>query len=165
MDDYEILLDYLLDDNDNIIESEKEKQERILLSGFLPENVITQNVFSNGQNALHLIMKSNKSSQHIESIVDYLLKIGVDSLARDNNGLLCTDYEVAGVHFNMIRKIYKWQLTRYPVVWTPNFVNMNSKKISLLNYIDYYQEIMDSENKRITKSFRKYYRDKSKEDI
>jgi hypothetical protein len=165
MDEYDALLDYLLDDIDIETESEEKRQEFMLLSGVLPENVLIGNLFSDGQNALHLIMKSNKSSKHIENIIDYLLTIGVDSLARDNNGLLCTDYEVAGVHFNMIRKIYKWQLTRYPTVWNYHFVNINYRKISLLNYFDYYEEIIDSENKRISKAFKDYYRDKSKEDI
>jgi hypothetical protein len=165
MEEYDALLDYLLDDIDIETESEEKRQEFMLLSGFLPENVLIENVFSNGQNALHLIMRSNKSSQHIEHIIDYLLKIGVDSFARDNNGLFCTDYEVAGIHFNMIRKIYKWQLTRYPTIWDYEFVNKNYKKISLLDYIDYYQEIINSENKRISKAFKEYYRDKSKEDI
>ena len=165
MEEYDALLDYLLDDIDIETESEEKRQEFILLSGGLPEHVLTGNVFSNGQNALHLIMKSNNSSIRIEPIVDYLLKIGVDSFARDNSGLFCTDYEVAGIHFSVIRKIYKWQLTRYPTVWNQDFVNKNYKKISILDYIDYYQEIMNSENKRISKAFRGYYRDKSKEDI
>jgi hypothetical protein len=165
MEDYDVLLDYLLDDINIETESEEQRQENILLSGFLPENVLIGNVFSNGQNALHLIMKSNKSSVHIENIVEYLLKIGVDSFTRDNNGLLCTDYEVAGIHFNTSRKIFKWQLTRYPTVWDHHFIYKNSKKISLLDYIDYYQEIMNSENKRISLAFKQYYRDKAKEDI
>ena len=45
MVDYEILLDSLLKDNDITIESVKEKQEQIVRSGFLPENILTQNVF------------------------------------------------------------------------------------------------------------------------
>jgi hypothetical protein len=167
MSEYDLLLDISSDSigSEIVEESEYEKQENILLSGFLPHNLYTENVFSDKQNALHLIMKSNKSSNHIEPIVYYLLTIGVDSFAKDNKGLLCTDYEVAGKHLSLIQKIYKWQLTKYPVVWTYKFVNENYKKISLLNYNDYYQEIMTSENKRISKAFKNYYRNKAKEDI
>jgi hypothetical protein len=156
MDDLDILLYELL--KPDVEENEEEVQEKMLLRGVLPENVFTGNVFSNGQNALHLIMKSSESSFLIYHIVQELLLLGVDSTARDNYGNLCTDENVVWIHHNLIDKIYKWQLTRYPVVWTHDFVRKNKHKIKLLNYYDYYREIMDSEEERIDKAFENYYK-------
>ena len=152
-------LDYILDDllKEDEEKNEEEKQEKMLLRGILPENIFLGNVFSNGQNALHLIMKSSESSFLIEHIVDKLLYLGVDSTAKDNNGLLCTDEKVAWIHYSLIDKIYKWQLTRYPVIWNHGFVRKNKYKIKLLNYTNYYREIMDSEEERIDRAFESYY--------
>lgn len=155
MDDLDNLLDDLLKENEE--KSEEKKQEKMLLKGILPENTLLGNVFSNGQNALHLIMKSSESSFLIEHIVDILLFLGVDSTAKDNNGLLCTDEKVAWIHYSLIDKIYKWQLTRYPVIWNHDFLKKNKHKIKLLNYTSYYREIMNSEEERIDKAFESYY--------
>lgn len=156
MDDLDSLLEEFLKSDEE--ESKEEAQEKMLLRGILPENVLTGNVFSNGQNALHLIMKSSDSSFLIYHIVHELLLLGVDSTARDYDGKLCTDENVDCIHYDLIDKIYKWQLTRYPVVWNHDFVRKNKHKIKLLNYYDYYREIMDSEEERIDKAFEKYYK-------
>lgn len=160
MDEFDQLLEYLLNPIEEDAEdtkTEEEKQEELLLRGILPENVFTGNVFSKGQNALHLIMKSSESSFIIYHIVDALLNLGVDSLARDEDGLLCTDEKVAWIHYNLIDKIYKWQLTRYPTVWTHKFIKDNKHKIKLLNYTNYYREIIESEEDRIDQAFKNYY--------
>ena len=159
MDDLDDLLDYLLSPaKEDELKSEEEKQEELLLRGVLPENVLTGNVFSNGQNALHLIMKSSETSFLVEHIVDTLLYLGVDSTSPDNDGKLCTDENLNSIHYNLIDKIYKWQLTRYPVIWTHNFVRKNKYKIKLLNYTSYYREIINSEDERIDLAFEKYYK-------
>jgi hypothetical protein len=156
MDDLDLLLVELLDPDED--KKEEDLQEELLLNGILPENVFTGNVFSNGQNALHLIMKSSASSFLIRHIVNKLLYLGVDSTAPDNDGVLCTDEKIAWFHYHLINTIYNWQLTRYPVIWTHDFIRKNKHKIKALNYYKYYREIIDSEEERIDKAFEDYYK-------
>jgi hypothetical protein len=155
MDDLDLFLESLLKIEEE--ETNEEKQEEMLLKGILPENVFTGAVFSNGQTALHLIMKSSESSFLIYHVVDRLLHLGVDSTIRDNDGILCTDEKIAWFHYPLIDKIYKWQLTRYPIIWNHDFVKKNKHKIKALHYYKYYREIMDSEEDRIEKAFNDYY--------
>jgi hypothetical protein len=135
--------------------SPEEIQEELLRDGFIPTNVLTGNVFSNGQNALHILLKERVPIHVLDVLVDKLLHLGVDPRKRDNDGVLCTDGNVT--YNQIVRKIDFWILTKYPIVWTDDFIRKNIKRIFTLGYQDYYYEIVNKNNKIVIEAMNNYY--------
>jgi hypothetical protein len=133
----------------------EEIQEDILKDGLIPMNLLTGNVFSNGQNALHIILKVNLPIHILDVLVDKLLHLGVDPRKRDNDSILCTEGNIT--YNQIVRKIDFWILTRYPVVWTDDFVRKYIQKIFNLGYKDYYYDVVNQSNKIVLESMKKYY--------
>ena len=136
--------------------SPEEIQEELLRDGFIPTNVLTGNVFSNGQNALHILLRSRAPIHVLNLLVDKLLYLGVDPRKRNHDGILCTDNNVT--YNQIVRKIDFWILTRYPVVWTDDFIRKNIKRIFTLGYQDYYNEVVNQNNKIVIEAMNKYYK-------
>ena len=155
-DDSDDDLKYLLGEiNGQLICTFEEIQEELLSDGFIPINVLTGNVFSNGQNALHILLRSKLPIHVLDVLVDRLLHLGVDPRKRNNDGILCTDNNVT--YNQIVRKIDFWILTRYPVVWTDDFIRKNIKRIFTLGYQDYYYEIVNKNNKIVIEAMNNYY--------
>lgn len=134
--------------------SPEEIQEEILKDGMIPMNLLTENVFSNGQNALHILLKASLPIHVLDVLVDRLLYLGVDPRKRDNDGKLCIDGNVT--YHQIVRKIDHWILTRYPVVWNIDFVRKNINRIFKLGYQDYYYEIVNEINKVTIEAMKNY---------
>jgi hypothetical protein len=156
-DDSDDDLKYLLGEIDTqLICTFEEVQEELLKDGLIPDNLLTGNVFSNGQNALHILLKTNLPSYILDYKIDKILKLGVDPRIKDNDGKLCTD---GNVNYNQInKKIHLWILTRYPTIWTTDFVRKHVQKIFNLGYQDYYYEVVNHTNKIVIEAMNKYYK-------